>query len=280
MTDPALSPVLSPTHPAAGPLWLLVNAASGSNSDEATRAVAAAFAAAGHPVGRTLDAQAGLPDRAMLDQAGIATLAVFAGDGTIHAVANALEGWGGALLPLPGGTANLLARDLHGEAPAEAIAAAYPRLRRVRRPCVRTSHGAALAEVLAGPGATWSDVREELRDGAVSDVAGAAIEAIRQSTAGPMVALVDPALGKPEGYAGVRLAPHATGMTVDGYGAEGLGDLLAQGVGPAAAQFPRGAAPAAGPPRPDPLPFARGRVDSADDRRRKARWRGGGALFA
>lgn len=226
MTDPAPSPVRS----GAGPLWLLVNAASGSNSDEAIRAVVAGLAAAGQPVGRTLDAQAGLPDRAMLDQAGVATLAVFTGDGTIHAVANALEGWGGALLPLPGGTANLLARDLHGDATAEVIAAAFPRLRRVRRTCVRTSHGAALAEVLAGPGATWSDVREGLRDGAVGEVAGAAIEAIRQSTAGPMVALADPAMGRPEGYAGVRLAPRAAGMTVDGYGPEGLGDLLAQGL--------------------------------------------------
>ena len=219
----------TPALPSA-PLWLVTNPASGSNSPAATRGVSAALAAAGCPPARVIDAAAGLPDRAALEAAGVGVLAVFTGDGTINAVAAALEGWGGALLPLPGGTANLLARALHGDDPADTIAARLPRLVPTRRTCVRTRHGPALAEVLAGPGATWSDVREGLRDGAVADIAGAAVSAIRQSTVGPMVALDDPPLGKAEGYAGIRLAPGPRGLIVAGYGAESIGDYLAQGL--------------------------------------------------
>ncbi|MDE2619917.1 MAG: diacylglycerol kinase, partial [Sphingomonadales bacterium] len=71
------------------PLWLVVNPASGSNSAEAVRGVTAAFAAAGHPAAQVLDVTDGLPERRALEQAGVGTLAVFTGDGTINAVATA-----------------------------------------------------------------------------------------------------------------------------------------------------------------------------------------------
>jgi hypothetical protein len=210
--------------------WLIVNGASGSNSDEAVHAVKDGFARGGKPVSRVIDVREGLPGPADLDAAGVTLAGVFAGDGTVNAVATALEGWGGALLILPGGTANLLARALHGETPAPDIAAGLAGLRRVRRSCIRSSQGTALVEVLAGPGATWSDVREEMREGAVGDIAGKAVDAIRQSTAGPMVALVDPELGKPDGYAGVRLDVSEDQMLVEGYGADTVGDYLLQGL--------------------------------------------------
>lgn len=213
-----------------GPLWLLVNAASGSNSAEAVSAVQAGFAAAGRSPALVRDIAEGLPARHALEQAGVGTLAVFAGDGTITAAATALEGWAGALLPLPGGTTNLLARALHGERPAPEIAAAAARLVRTRRTCIRTACGPALAEVLAGPGARWSEVREGLREGAVGEVAGTAVAAIRESMTGPMVRLVAPALGHPEGYAGLLLSPTGAGMAVAGYRADGPGDLLAHGM--------------------------------------------------
>ena len=211
-------------------LWLVVNRDSGSNSNEAVRAVSAALATAGAEPARLIEASEGLPGAAELDAAGVGRVAVYAGDGTVSALATGLEGWGGALLVLPGGTANLLAQALHGERTADAIAAALPGLPRVRRPCIRGEGMTALVEVLAGPGATWSDVREGLREGAMTDIAGAAVSAIRQSTAGPMVALVDPPLGRTDGYAGIRLEVAEDGMATEGYGAETIGDYLRQGL--------------------------------------------------
>lgn len=213
-----------------GILWLVANRASGSNSDEAVRAVCAALSAAGRAPGRVSDVGDGLPDRAALEAGGVGVLAVFAGDGTVNALATRIEGWGGRLLVLPGGTANLLARALHGEREAPEIAAGLGQLAVTRRSCIRGEGLTALVEVLAGPGATWSDVREGLREGGVGEVAGAAVMAIKQSTTGPMVALVEPPLGRADGYAGIRLEVAEAGMDVAGYGAETVGDYLKQGL--------------------------------------------------
>jgi hypothetical protein len=211
--------------------WLCVNAASGSNNEAAIRAVTEAFQAAGATPKRIIDiSEGGAPHPGDLVQDSVGRLAIFAGDGTTNAVATALEGWGGHVLVLPGGTANLLARALHGERDAAAIIRELPRLQALRRPCIRTSQGTALIEVLAGPGATWSDVREGLREGDISEIAASSLEAIRQSTAGPMVAIVEPSLGKPEGYSGVRLEAAADGMLVEGYGGETVADYLLQGL--------------------------------------------------
>ena len=217
----------------SGPLWLAINRASGSNDDTAVATLEAALDSAGAKPARIIDCNsADMPTRAALEGAGIATLAVFTGDGTINALVPQLEGWNGQVLILPGGTANLLARALHGEAPAEEIVAAFGagKLHPVQRPCIRIGEHTALVEVLAGPGAAWSDVREGMRDGDLSAIASTAVEAVRQSASGPMVAVVVPELGRSEGYAGVRLAPTAGGLTVDGYGADTLGDYLKQGL--------------------------------------------------
>jgi hypothetical protein len=207
-------------------IWLCINLASGGNDDAAIRALAKALAAK-----RVVDVQQdGPPRQSELNAAGVDLLAVFAGDGTVNAVVTALEGWDGAALVLPGGTANLLARALHGERDAQAVAGALAQLHRIRRPCIRTSQGTALIEVLAGPGATWSDVREGLREGHLPGIAASSLTALRQSTAGPMVVVTRPPLGRPDGYAGVRLEPDEGGMLVEGYGADTVADYLRQGL--------------------------------------------------
>lgn len=214
------------------PLWLVTNSASGSNSDAAVDEVAASLDAAGCAPARIIRfPEEELPDRAELDAAGVATIAIFTGDGTANSAASKLEGWGGAILILPGGTQNLLSKALHGDVPAEAItgtlaAASY---RRVRRRAVRTSHGAALCEVLVGPGALWADVREGLRDfdlGAIADTFG---NAMRETREGPGVVLAEPAAGKPEGYRAIRFVPSECSMDADGYDFADLADLAAQG---------------------------------------------------
>jgi hypothetical protein len=210
--------------------WLCANAASGGNDEEGLRELAQALAEVRCEPARIIDfATHDLPSRRELEAAEVGLLAVFTGDGTINAVATSCEGWHGQVLVLPGGTANLLSHALHGERSACEVVADLPRARLIRRPCIRNGSRTALIEVLAGPGATWSDVREELREGNIGGVAATSLTAIRESTLGPMVALEVPPGGREDGYAGLRLEPHAEGIAVEGYGAATIGDYLKQG---------------------------------------------------
>lgn len=214
------------------PLWLVTNTASGSNTEAAVDELAASLRAAGCGADRTICfPDEDLPTAAELDAAGVRTLAVFTGDGTINAVATGLEGWGGAILVLPGGTQNLLAKALHGDVPAETITGSLVsgKAQRVRRRAIRTSQGTGLVEVLAGPGAMWADVREGLRDFDIGAIAETFGNALRETREGPGVQLVDPAAGKPEGYRAIRLAPDGAKMEADGYDSEDFADLAAQG---------------------------------------------------
>lgn len=215
------------------PFWLVINSASGGNDEASLAALRAAFDMAGCSPDRIVDCcDEALPDRAALEAAGVAALAIFTGDGTISTLVPTLEGWAGQVLVLPGGTANLLAKALHGHQTAAELVAAFGHraLHPVQRHCVRFPGHIALIEVLAGPGATWSDVREGLRDGDLAEVASKTVEAVRQSADGSKVAVIDPVLGRADGYAGVRLEPRSDGLMVDGYVSETLGDYLKQGV--------------------------------------------------
>lgn len=214
-------------------LWLVVNSASGSNDPAAVGALVEALGAAGAAPARVIDGSTeDLPTRAALEDAGVRGLAIYTGDGTINALVPKLEGWDGAVLVLPGGTANLLTKALHGEASVEQIVEALGAglLKSVQRPCIRFGEHTALIEVLAGPGATWSDVREGMREGDLGEIASTTLEAVRQSAAGPMVAVIEPELGRSDGYAGVRLALSDDGLQVDGYAVDGIGDYLKQGI--------------------------------------------------
>lgn len=210
---------------ALAPIWLVTNPASGSNTPATVETLCAALAPA-----RTIAfPHDPLPTRADLDAAGVGTLAVFTGDGTINSAAAALESWGGALLVLPGGTQNLLSKALHGDRPLDAILADLLHAHRTRRRGIRTSQGMSLIEVLAGPGAMWADVRESVRDldlGAMAETFG---NALRETREGPAVHLADPQAGKAEGYRAVLLAPDNNGVLVEGYDFADLGEFAAQG---------------------------------------------------
>jgi diacylglycerol kinase family enzyme len=215
------------------PLWLVVNPASGSNSEAAVAALTAALAEDGHAPARVLRLPADeLPTRAALEAANVATLAIFTGDGTVNAQVARLHGWTGAVLVLPGGTQNLLAKALHGDVDATTIATRLGRgeLQRMRRSAVQTSAGDALVEVLAGPGATWADVREGVRDMDLSSIASALGEAVRSTAGGAAVSVSEPPMGKPEGYRAVRMDADQGTLTLDGYDAQDWADLAAHGV--------------------------------------------------
>lgn len=214
-------------------VWLAVNAASGSNNDAALRALEQAFAAAECDLGRRIGFdEEGAPTLDELRREKVDVLVIFTGDGTVNAIVSGLAGWEGAILVLPGGTMNLLARRLHGEAEPAAIVAkvAAGLARRVRPTLVRSRLGDGLSGILAGPGTVWADVREAMRETDVIGTIKGAAEAIGESTAGPRVFCREPAGGRAEGYSAIQLAPTADGLAVEGYYAETLGDYAKQGV--------------------------------------------------
>ncbi len=214
-----------------GSTWLIYNGSSGSHDDEAIRLLVEAMGEAGFPPDEIRDCKKGTPAADEADAAGIGLIAIHGGDGTINRTINDLEGFAGTVLPLPGGTFNLLAREIFGDRDSLEIVGllGQDRITVRRRTCIRSEGVTALSELLAGPGAKWADVREEMRDGDVGEMIVKGWDAAATSTVGPMVAIDEPPLGREEGYAGIRMCPRAYGIAIQGYGAENLGDYLQQG---------------------------------------------------
>lgn len=171
-----------------------------------------------------------LPTPDSLDAAGVSLVVIYTGDGTLRAALTGLAGWRGAVLVLPGGTTNLLSKALHGDRAARDILADLPRMVPTRRQCLHSEAGPAVIEVVAGPGAKWSDVREGLREGDVAAIASSTVEAAQASAAGSMVVLSQPDIGNRAGYSAVRLTPTDVGIDVEGFGAETIADYFAQGM--------------------------------------------------
>jgi diacylglycerol kinase family enzyme len=210
-------------------IWLVNNAASGSNDDAALAALEACCGENGLRVARrTVFPEEDLPTPAALDAAGIDRVAVFAGDGTINSLIGALAGWQGALLVLPGGTMNLLYHRLHGERTMEEVVAAVARGDAVlRRPgVIRCASGNAYAGMLAGPGTAWGRVREAMREAAVVELAGSTVAAIDETLKGEMIRCAEPAFGRPEGYPLLCLEPGDEAIEVVAYHAEKASEYL------------------------------------------------------
>jgi len=212
-------------------IWLVSNASSGSNDDEALAALEQCCGRHGVGLaGRTVFPDEDLPTPAALDAAGIGKVAVFAGDGTINSLIAALAGWSGAVLILPGGTMNLLYHRLHGERTTEETIAAVARGEAMlRRPgVIRAPQGDAYAGLLAGPGTSWGRVREAMREQNLAELAQSTVAAIDQTLTGEQIACLDPPLGKSEGYPLLSLTPFDDGIEVEAYHAETAGDYLQQ----------------------------------------------------
>lgn len=216
----------------ARPIWLVTNAASGSNADQAVEALKQCCMDNGLAIARhSTFPEDSLPTPAALDAAGIDCVAVFTGDGTINALISGLAGWHGAVLVLPGGTMNLLYHRLHGERSMEEAIAAAARGEAItcRPSVVRSRCGDAFAGVLAGPGTSWARVREAMREYAVIELAASAASAIEETLTGEMIACAAPPLGRPEGYPLINLTPTAEGIEVAAYHAENAAQYLEQG---------------------------------------------------
>lgn len=214
-------------------LWLVANPASGSNDDTAIQEILACCAELDIALERVIrfpDEE--LPTPADLEQAGVAHIAIFTGDGTVNALVTGLYGWDGAILVLPGGTMNLLYHRLHGERETEEVLAAFARgeTHRRRPPILRSAQGDGLSGVMAGPGTEWNDVREAIRNTDIGAMAAGTAQAIGQSIAGPMVRCTDPVLGRDEGYPLLMLTPGEQSFAVDAYYADSIEDYLSQGL--------------------------------------------------
>lgn len=211
-------------------IWLVHNESSGSNDERAMEALEECCGSAGFHIARqTCFPDTELPTADDLGRAGIDLVAVFTGDGTLNAAIERLSGWGGQVLVLPGGTMNLLYHRLHGEREMEEVirlAAAGECV--ARRPgVIRCPQGTALADLLAGPGTSWYDVREAMREADVLAVADSAAHAIEETLGAPAIASRE--LGRKEGYPLVMLTPHDDGIEVTAFHAETFGDYLGQG---------------------------------------------------
>jgi len=150
-------------------LWFITNPKSGTATPAKAEALEAICSERGlHLAGRTAFPNQSLPTPRALDAAGVDTVVLFAGDGTINAAVTALLEWKGSILILPGGTMNLLAKLLHGETdPARIIHAAHDRARRTALPFIRVGEHRAFVGLILGPAATWVRAREIVRSGSL-----------------------------------------------------------------------------------------------------------------
>jgi hypothetical protein len=211
-------------------IWLVRNEASGSNGAQALAALEVCCGKAGLRIRRQICfPDEDLPSAAELDSAGIGLVAVFSGDGTVNALVAHLAGWGGEVLILPGGTMNLLYHRLHGEREMEEVVRLAVAGEAVaRRPgVIRCPQGTAFADLLAGPGTSWHDVREAMREADVLAVADNAAHALEETLAEPGIACRE--VGRRQGYPLVMLTPHDAGIEVSGFHAETPGEYFAQG---------------------------------------------------
>ncbi|WP_034158047.1 diacylglycerol/lipid kinase family protein [Sphingomonas sp. ERG5] len=164
-------------------LWFITNPSSGSATPEKCTAIEAVFAECGLSlVGRTGFPDAALPTPQSLDAAKVDTVVLFAGDGTINAAVCALADWDGAILLLPGGTMNLLAKALHGNAdPAAIIHAAHEGGEKIALPFVEAGTRRALVGLILGPAASWVRAREMVRAGKMRGLGRAMLMAWRRT---------------------------------------------------------------------------------------------------
>jgi diacylglycerol kinase family enzyme len=98
-------------------------------------------------------------------------LAVLGGDGTIRAAAEQCAGTDTYLLPLPGGTLNMLPRALYGDVLwQEALKSTIARPKIKALSAGRTGDELFFVAAIAGAPALWMETREAMRDGDMLEV--------------------------------------------------------------------------------------------------------------
>lgn len=213
-------------------IWLVVNPASGSyDATVPARLAEAARQGGGELVGTTNFPDEPLPTPDQLDADRVDILAVHTGDGTINAAMHAVAGWSGALLPLPGGTMNLLARHIHADSDPATILLDALSPHAVRRPVTMVAGVDAdcdidgLVGVFAGPTTAWGDVRETLRRYDFVGLVEAVPRAIEETFNGAMVRLE----GSDEEYPAIYIEPRGGTLRLLGFTADDAAQLFEHG---------------------------------------------------
>ncbi len=210
-------------------IWLICNPHSGSATAERIREIEAICAREGVDlVGRTAFPDDALPSIATLAGAGVDTVALFGGDGTINAALSALVDWQGRFLILPGGTMNLLAKSLHDRDELDRIiAAARQRGITVPLPVVTAGHRCAYVGLILGPAASWVHAREASRAGLLTKMLRAARLAWRRTWGrGMRIGGVEPLRSR---YQAVLVRPEQRGLNVVGIDARDLRSIAELG---------------------------------------------------
>jgi hypothetical protein len=205
-------------------VWLVANRASRSTDAGRIAALETALLAAGaHIAGRSDFPRQAAPDAAAL--AGIDTLVVMGGDGTLGSASAAARGFQGQFLAIPGGTMNLLPRALHGGAAPEAIVAAADSGQLVHVPVVRAGGFTSFCRIIIGPMTRWARARENARHGRLWRV----WQAVRLALARGFLGGVKVA-GHRGRYPGVLVMPTPGGLDVALFSGRGLADAMAVAV--------------------------------------------------
>jgi diacylglycerol kinase family enzyme len=177
-----------PVDALKGRIVAILNTASGGWNIHADAQMKDIFRGAGLPHAEVASVPPGEIEGA-LDRAvaGADVLVVLGGDGTLRAAAAKCANFAGFLIPLPGGTMNMLSHALYGPKPwAQALAdtLANPRAHNVSGGQAG-GHGFFVAALLGAP-TLWADAREALRAGHLVEAAKRAVTAARRSYAEPL----------------------------------------------------------------------------------------------
>lgn len=170
-----------------------------------------------------------IPTRKAIESDKLEVVVVLSGDGTVAGVCDALAGWGGSILILPGGTMNLLSRRVHGELPALELLDKLSVRKWVSGPVsiVKLGRREILTGLTAGPSTEWGKVREGIRQKDVADLVEKVPNAWSETVDGAGVRIK----GREGSYPSIFVEPFdAEMLSVTGFKAGGIKDMLAHGI--------------------------------------------------
>ncbi|HEV2362679.1 MAG TPA: diacylglycerol kinase family protein [Caulobacteraceae bacterium] len=182
LTDAAIEDALR------GGLTLVLNSASGSVTPASADEAQAIFAAAGFDRAQVIVASPADIDAALDAAVGTAkVLAVLGGDGAIRSAAERCGPMAPFLLPLPGGTMNMLPKALYGDRSwHEALADTLAQPRTFQVSGGKASGRTFFVAALFGAPTRWADAREALRAGRIGAALAGAFTAARRSFSEPL----------------------------------------------------------------------------------------------